>query len=33
MENLVEHNVRTVNDVLKLLLQARLPYLNIILRV
>ncbi|CAN7000878.1 unnamed protein product [Brassica rapa subsp. trilocularis] len=32
VENLVEHNVRTVNDVLKLLLQARLPYLNIILR-
>ncbi|CAF2100894.1 unnamed protein product [Brassica napus] len=32
VENLVELNVRTVNDVLKLLLQARLPYLNIILR-
>ncbi|CAN8259017.1 unnamed protein product [Cochlearia groenlandica] len=32
VENLVEHNVRTVNDVLKLLLQARLPYPNIILR-
>ncbi|CAG7877320.1 unnamed protein product [Brassica rapa] len=32
VENLVELNVRTVNDVLKLLLQARLPYLKISLR-